>query len=98
MKCSGVDYTHERIGGPGTPAAYSLAYGTGPESQQNKQADPTLFPNDIVIGGRDFLGEGFVHTVESTEADAKPDDNPIDANRHGTMVAGELVCSTSKQQ
>ena len=53
--------------------------------------NPNLFPNDIVIGGKDFLGESFVHTAESLESDAFPDDNPIDANRHGTMVADAIL-------
>ena len=83
---SGIDYTHERIGGPGTREAYQLAYGTGPESQENKERNPDLFPTETVIGGKDFLGESFEHTAESVASDAVPDDNPIDANRHGTMV------------
>jgi Subtilase family len=88
---SGVDYTHERIGGPGTTEAYRLAYGTGASSDENKQVNPSVFPTDTVVGGRDFLGESFVHTAESLDTDAIPDDNPIDANRHGTMVADAIL-------
>ena len=36
---SGVDYTHERLGGPGTVEAYQLAYGTGPDSRENKEGN-----------------------------------------------------------
>lgn len=88
---SGVDYTHARLGGPGTREAYELAYGTGPDSPENKQVNPDLFPTARVIGGKDFLGESFVHTAESEPDEALPDDNPIDANRHGTMVADAIL-------
>lgn len=86
------------IGGPGTREAYQLAYGTGPESLENKQVNPDLFPTERVIGGKDFLGESFVHTAESLASDAEPDDNPIDANRHGTMVADAILSVAPKAQ
>lgn len=95
---SGVDYTHERIGGAGTREAYELAYGTGPESPENKQRDPAVFPTATVIGGKDFLGESFVHDASTLASDALPDDNPIDANRHGTMVADAILSVAPKTQ
>ena len=93
-----MDYTHQRIGGPGTKEAYQLAYGTGPDSPENKNVNPELFPTEKVIGGRDFLGESFVHTAESLESDAIPDGNPIDANRHGTMVADAILTVAPQTQ
>ncbi|CAB9524247.1 Subtilisin-like protease 2 [Seminavis robusta] len=93
---SGIDYTHKRIGGSGTVEDYELAYGTEASSTENKQVNPAVFPTNTVIGGRDFLGESFVHTAESLADDATPDDNPVDANRHGTMVA-DAVLSVAPQ-
>ena len=95
---SGIDYTHERLGGPGTNAAYRLAYGTGPDSPENKQRNAELFPNGRIIEGYDFLGEDFTHTAASVPGDAVPDDNPIDALRHGTMVADAILSVAPQAQ
>jgi subtilisin family serine protease len=88
---SGIDYTHKKIGGPGTVEAYALAYGTGPDSFENKERNPEVFPTERVYDGKDFLGESFVHTAESMRQDARPDNNPIDANKHGTYVAHAIL-------
>ena len=37
---SGIDYTHENFGGPGTAAAYTAAYGTQARMTQNKTRRP----------------------------------------------------------
>src|SRR5262249_436075 len=80
---SGVDYTHKNLGGPGTVQAYKQAF-----------ADPTtrdarFFPTDKVYEGRDYVGE---HWDGDKNRTLEPDDNPIDADGHGThapdIIAG----------
>lgn len=91
---SGMDYTHIRLGGPGTTAAYEAAYGVGVDSTENKVLDETkpLFPNNVVVGGYDFLGEDFVHESDATAEDAHPDENPIDGSPgHGTAVGDAIL-------
>ena len=90
---SGMDYTHERLGGPGSTEAYEAAYGVnGIESPQNTQVDSSgFFPNEVVVDGYDFLGDTFLHTADSTEKDARHDTDPIDAvPGHGTAVADAI--------
>lgn len=91
---SGVDYTHVKMGGPGTEAAYAEAYcgdasiavdPTNPACNAHTlSADPALFgPGNKVAGGHDWVGERwpiFSSTIE-------PDANPIDIEGHGTHVA-----------
>ncbi len=87
---SGVDYTHQDMGGAGTVAAYTAAYGTTTSDSKNKTTDG-LFPTSKVVGGYDFVGEGW-----PTSALA-PDPDPIDcgtstipapcAGGHGTHVS-----------
>jgi minor extracellular serine protease Vpr len=87
---SGIDYTHKFFGGPGTAAAYTNAYGTTTTDPRNKTTDG-LFPTRKVVGGYDFIGEGWPTTP------AVPDPDPIDcgpsaipapcAGGHGTHVA-----------
>src|SRR5439155_7653819 len=76
---SGVDYTHRNLGGPGTLAAYTAAYGTDTTDPRNTTLDG-LFPTAKVIGGYDFVGEGWPNT------DLAPDPDPIDFDGHGTHV------------
>ena len=89
---SGMDYTHERLGGPGTTEAYEAAYGVnGIASTQHTQVDESLFPNNVVVDGYDFLGDAFLHTAASTAKDAQMDNDPIDAvPGHGTAVADAI--------
>ena len=77
---SGVDYTHRNLGGPGTAAAYTAAYGTAPSSTSNKTRDG-LFPTAKVYEGYDFVGEDWPNGPRS------PDPDPIDFEGHGTHVA-----------
>ena len=77
---SGIDYTHANLGGPGTKAAYELAYGVGPTDTRNTITN-SLFPSVKVMGGYDFVGESWPSGPE------KPDPNPIDHEGHGTHVA-----------
>lgn len=98
---SGIDYTHKKLGGPGTLEAYALAYcgdedaipdPTDPSCNANATTDVSgYFPNDKVVGGFDWVGE------EWPNGDILPDDNPIDFEGHGTHVAdiiGGLPSST----
>jgi len=55
---SGVDYTHAFLGGPGTAAAYTAAYGTTTSDPRTTTTDG-LFPTAKVIGGFDFVGESW---------------------------------------
>lgn len=77
---SGVDYTHRNLGGAGTTAAYTAAYGAGPASLENKSRDG-LFPTAKVYEGYDFVGE------EWPAGPLAPDPDPIDFEGHGTHVA-----------
>lgn len=90
---SGVDYTHRKLGGPGTPDAYALAYcgsatlppdPTNPACAAHAAADTSgSFPNAKVVGGYDWVGEKWP-TLSTTIA---PDPNPLDFQGHGTHVA-----------
>jgi subtilisin family serine protease len=79
---TGIDYTHEAFGGPGTEAAYSSAYGLSANDTANTQRDG-LFPTERVIAGHDFVGEGSDVWEE--------DDDPIDRLGHGTAVASAIL-------
>src|SRR5206468_1812352 len=82
---SGIDYTHADLGGPGTAAAYTAAYGTSVNDPQNKNTD-RLFPTAKVIGGFDFVGERWPGPDPACGVDShgnplvclRPDPDPID--------------------
>lgn len=89
---SGIDFTHVKFGGPGTPEAYALAYcgdaamtpdPANPDCDAHMQAaDPALFGRDKkVAGGYDWVGEQWPF------GPIAPDPNPIDFQGHGTHVA-----------
>src|SRR5262245_6638911 len=90
---SGIDYTHRNLGGPGTLAAFTAAYGAAPADPRNKTTDG-LFPTAKVIGGFDFVGEAWPNGPLS------PDPDPIDFEGHGThvsdIVAGADVAGTHR--
>src|SRR6267143_6586773 len=87
---TGIDYTHEFFGGPGTVAAYLAAYGTSTKDPKNTTTDG-FFPTAKVVGGFDFVGEKWPN------GPLAPDPDPIDcgtsaipapcAGGHGTHVA-----------
>ena len=91
---TGIDYTHARLGGDGTPAAYQAAYGSSVDDPANTTRDG-MFPTTKVVEGFDFLGEGW------PDADPAPDPDPIDCGEastpppctggHGTHVASILA-------
>jgi minor extracellular serine protease Vpr len=77
---SGIDYTHRNLGGAGTLAAYTAAYGAAPGDPKQTTLDG-LFPTAKVVGGFDFVGEGWPVTARTQDPD------PIDFQGHGTHVA-----------
>jgi hypothetical protein len=79
---TGVDYTHLAFQGNGTREAYLNVYGVDRDAAENKNRDG-WFPTQTVVEGRDFLGEDDEIVVE--------DDDPIDANGHGTAVASAVL-------
>ena len=79
---TGIDYTHSMFKGPGKKEIYESINPTSPNE---------FFPNDLIVGGKDFVGSDFAPSSE--EADKripKPDSNPIDEAGHGTHVAGTV--------
>lgn len=64
---TGVDYTHAKLGGAGSTAAYRTAYCGNPTTvpdptdptciAQSNPPDPTVFPNSKVKGGYDWVGD-----------------------------------------
>jgi minor extracellular serine protease Vpr len=80
---TGIDYTHRNLGGPGTVAAYEAAYGTSTNPRHTSRDG--LFPTQKVVDGYDFVGERWTGGVDSPLEE--PDDDPIDADGHGTHVA-----------
>ena len=54
----------------------------------------TPFPNDVVVGGWDFVGDAYNENPvlgSEYDASARPDARPDDCNGHGTHVAGLLA-------
>ncbi len=82
---SGIDYTHEHLGGSGLQADTDQAL-----AEASQPADPRLFPTAKVIGGYDFVGSNWPNTPE------EPDPNPMDdeaggVDGHGTHVASIIA-------
>src|SRR6059036_1291929 len=92
---SGIDYTHADLGGAGTGAAYTAAYGTSVNDARTTTLDG-LFPTSKVIGGIDFVGEHW-----PTPRVLEPDPDPIDcgpetipapcAGGHGTHTSSIIA-------
>jgi minor extracellular serine protease Vpr len=89
---SGIDYTHRDLGGSGTAADYTAAFGTSLDDPRNKTINPALFPTKKVVGGYDFVGEHWPH------GPLAPDPNPIPCaipsicdGTHGTHVSDILA-------
>jgi subtilisin family serine protease len=75
---SGIDYTHQNMGGPGTALAYEAAYGTQVTDARNTTRDG-LFPTTKVVEGFDFVGEFWPGIKPGeTAAALHPDNDPID--------------------
>lgn len=88
---SGVDYTHEKLGGAGTDAAYQRAYGDSADITEPNPAatantrrsdeNGAYFPTAKVVDGFDYVGEFWPEQPETS------DPNPIDLEGHGTSVS-----------
>lgn len=93
---SGIDYTHRNLGGPGTAAAYTAAFGTSLTDARNRTITSTTgFPTTKVIGGFDFVGEQWPN------GPLVSDPNPIGCGgvggcdgTHGTHVA-DIIAGAS---
>lgn len=81
---SGIDYTHANLGGPGTVEAYAAAYGAASGDPLNTTRDG-FFPTAKVVDGYDYVGEAWPNGALA------PDEDPIDAEGHGTHVADILA-------
>jgi minor extracellular serine protease Vpr len=80
---TGIDYTHKMFGGPGTPESYKSI---------NPDLPNSLFPNDKVVGGVDFVGTNFNSaSPEIKNQIPQRDDNPLDEAEHGTHVSGTVA-------
>ncbi|CCH34436.1 S8 family serine peptidase [Actinosynnema sp. NPDC047251] len=78
---TGIDYTHADFGGPGTIPAF--------EAIDETKVDASYFPTAKVVGGYDFVGNGYDGESKDPAVNTpKPDPNPIDCNGHGSHVAG----------
>jgi uncharacterized repeat protein (TIGR01451 family) len=72
---TGIDYQHANFGGSGLLADYQA-------NDRTSIADG-LFPTGKVVGGTDFVGDGYTGSNSPV-----PDPDPMDCNGHGTHVAG----------
>ena len=82
---SGVDYTHEYLGGPGTVEAYNTCFAQNAVAPTGICAD-FFGPNaPKVKGGTDFVGEKWNGAANTPPL--APDPNPIDFEGHGTHVS-----------
>jgi minor extracellular serine protease Vpr len=81
----GIDYTHANYGGPGTVEAY--------EENDPAFVEPGTFPTAKVVGGFDFVGDGYDVLDEDTGNDVpRPDDDPIDdGGGHGSHTSGTVA-------
>ncbi len=79
---TGIDYTHADFGGPGTVEAF--------DAIDETTVAGSGFPTAKVVGGTDFVGNGYDAGAEagSPALVPQPDPNPIDCNDHGSHVAG----------
>ena len=93
---SGVDYTHEALGGNGTQDAYYAAYGMSRQDAANTERGDQ-FPTPRVVDGWDALGDALYPGDDLVGA--KPDSDPIDGTfGHGTGVAHALLAVASEAE
>lgn len=76
---TGIDYLHPDFGGSGDAAAYA--------ANDNTVLGDVTFPTAKVVGGYDFVGDAYNASDPENNVPA-PDPDPMDANGHGTHVAG----------
>ncbi len=82
---TGIDYTHADFGGSGDVAQFAAL-----QAAEAAPAPAGVYPNAKVVGGHDFVGDDYNADPSSPDYQpvARPDDNPLDCNGHGTHVAG----------
>ncbi|MGA7270491.1 MAG: S8 family serine peptidase, partial [Acidimicrobiia bacterium] len=81
---TGIDYTHQAFGGPGTESAY--------DSNDPGVVEVGTFPTSKVIGGFDFAGP--IYDASSNDPivnTPSPDADPLDGAGHGTHVAATVA-------
>jgi minor extracellular serine protease Vpr len=82
---TGIDYTHAMLGGPGKKEVYESV-------NPSAMAPAELFPNQKVVGGKDFVGTDYSSGDPDIEKNIpKPDLNPIDEAGHGSHVSGTVA-------
>jgi subtilisin family serine protease len=79
---SGIDYQHAMFGGSGKVADFT--------NNDPTRIEPGSFPTAKVLGGTDFVGDGYDAGGSDGSPAAVPDPDPLDhsENGHGTHVAG----------
>ncbi|MCB9737088.1 MAG: S8 family serine peptidase [Deltaproteobacteria bacterium] len=77
---SGIDYYHASLGGSGDPADYAADDATIVEAG--------TFPTARVVGGVDLAGDDYDADGLDGSPTPAPDDDPLDCDGHGTLVAG----------
>jgi uncharacterized protein (TIGR03437 family) len=79
---TGIDYTHNHLGGSGNPAVFT-------SNNPTIIGDVADFPNAKVIGGVDLVGDNY-NAADPNNNTPNPDPDPVDcrSNGHGTGTAG----------
>ena len=80
---TGVDYYHANFGGSGDPDDYT---GDDPTI-----IEPGTFPTAKVVGGWDFVGDGYDASDEVGSPIPAPDPDPLDCHGHGSHVSGSAT-------
>ncbi|SDX67092.1 PA domain-containing protein [Modestobacter sp. DSM 44400] len=79
---TGIDYTHADFGGNGDVDQFHAL-----QAAEAAPAPDGVFPSVKVVGGYDFVGDGYDASTPDKDVPA-PDPNPLDCNGHGSHVAG----------
>jgi minor extracellular serine protease Vpr len=78
---TGIDYFHANFGGAGNPADF--------KNNNSTIIEPGSFPTAKVVGGTDFVGDGYdASSPDPAKNTPHPDPDPADCNGHGSHVAG----------
>ena len=75
---TGIDYTHKMFGGSGNVSDF--------ESNDSTTIEPGSFPTQKIAGGIDLSGDKWLRQGDLEIP--QPDQDPLDADDHGTHVAG----------